>query len=126
MSKEIVTKGGSTIRRISRWIKIRQNYSPNKRNPLWYYVTDGNGYREGEEKFNIDSGLFLDYFVWNGRKWAIGQFLHLSYPMMWEDENGKICWISGYDSEDYYNPILIELDENCEMVRVYEEVKPVD
>lgn len=122
MKKEIVTKDGRIIRRISRWIRIRHNYSPNKRNSLWYYVTDGNGYREGQEKFNADSGLFLDYFVWNGRKWAIEQFLRMDFPMMWRNSEGKLRWICGYDGENYYNPILIEMDEYCENVRVYEEV----
>ena len=119
----IETKDGNKIKRVSRWIKIRRNYHPNHRNSLWYYVMDGNGYREGQEKFDPETGLYLDYFVWNGRKWAIEQFYRMDYPMMWEDENGKLNWLSCYDSENYYNPILLEFDEYCEYVRVYEEVK---
>lgn len=41
---------------------------------------------------------------------------------MWKDEDGKIHYLSGYDSEDYYNPIMIESSEYCEYVRVYQEV----
>ena len=40
---------------------------------------------------------------------------------MWEDENGKLQYLSGYDSENYYNPIMIEFSEACEYVRVYKE-----
>ena len=118
--KLILTKDGKTIKRMSRWIKIRQAYGVSKRNRLCYYATDENGYREGNSNFNPDSRLFLDYFVWNGRRWAIEQFYCLDYPIMYE-ENGKLQYLSGYDSENYYNPILIEIDNNGEYVRVYEE-----
>ena len=119
----ITTKDGNKIQSVSRWIKIRHNYSPCKRNPLWYYVMDGNGYREGQDKFDKNTGLFLDYFVWNGRKWALEQFLRPSYPEMWEDKDGKLHWLSGYDCENYFNPIQIELDDGCEYVKVYEGVR---
>ena len=118
---EIITKDGKTIRRLSRWIKIQRAYNVNKRNSLWYYVTDGNGYREGQSGFDPSTGLYLDYFRWNGRTWAVEQFMRLVYPIFWEDKEGKLNWLSGYDSENYYNPILIEFDEYCEYVRVYEE-----
>ena len=123
MGKVIETKEGTKLRRVSRWIKIRQNYSPTPRNSLWYYVMDGNGYREGQEKFDKNTGLYLNYFVWCGRKWAMEQFLRLpNFPVMWE-ENGKLHWVCGYDAENYFNPIQIEIDEYGEYVRVYEEVK---
>ena len=118
--KTIVTKDGRKIRRVSRWISIRHAYNVTKRHSLWYYATDGNGYRNGSEKFDPSSETYLDYFVWNGRKWAIDQFYRLDYPIMWE-EDSKLNFIGGYDSENYYNPILIEIDEYGEYVRVYEE-----
>lgn len=125
--KKILTSDGRTLVRRSRWIEVRKNYNPNKRNRLWYYVTDGNGYREGQKGYDPSSGLFLDYFRWNGRNWAIEQFYSVSgtmgflAPIMFEDENGKTSYIAGYDSENYYNPILIEVDDCGEYVRVYEE-----
>jgi len=117
----IKTKDNRELKRVSRWIQIRHNYRPNKRNSLWYYVQDENGYREGRKGYNPENGLYLDYFVWNGRTWAIEQFYRMDVPMMWE-EDGKLHWVAGYDSENYYNPILIEMDEYGEYVRVYEEV----
>ena len=124
--KKIVTKEGRTLKRVSRWIRIRQNYNPSRRNPLWYYVTDGNGRREGQTGYDPSTGLFLDYFVWNGRKWALEQFIRLGGPwggppIMFTDDNGKTSCIAGYDSENYHNPILIEIDDYGEYVRVYEE-----
>lgn len=121
MKTEIITKDGNTIYRVSRWIKRQTNYNPSKRNSLWYYVTDGNGYREGQTNFDPSIGLYLDYFRWNGRTWAIEQFLRLDYPIMYEEKDGKLWYLSGYDSENYYNPILIEIDETGDYIRVYEE-----
>lgn len=121
MKTKIITKDGNTIFRVSRWIKRQTNYNPSKRNSLWYYVTDGNGYREGQTNFDPETGLYLDFFRWNGRTWAIEQFYRLDYPIFYEDKEGKYQYLSGYDSENYYNPILIEIDETGEYIRVYEE-----
>lgn len=122
---EFKTQNGTTLIRVSRWIRIRQNYNPNKRNSLWYYVKDGNGWREGQPGYDPESGLFLDYFRFNGRNYALEQFISNSsawgYPIFFEDENGKTSFISGYDSENYVNPLLIELDDCCEYVRCYYE-----
>lgn len=119
--KVLKTQDNREIKRVSRWIEIKHNYSPNKRNSLFYYATDENGYRDGQNAFNPANGLYLDYFKWNGRTWAIEQFMRLDYPIFYNDSNGKLGVISAYDSENYYNPILIELDEYGEHVRVYEE-----
>ena len=124
--KKIAASDGRTLIRRSRWIKVRTNYNPSKRNSLWYYVNDGNGRREGQTGFDPSSGLYLDWFPWNGRKWAMEQFIALGgpwggAPILFEDENGKTSCIAGYDSENYYNPILIEVDDCGEYVRVYEE-----
>ena len=127
--KKIPTSDGRTLVRLSRWIKIDHNYNPHKRNVLWSYVRDGSGYGVYSDKFNPANGLFLDFFRWNGRKWAIEQFYSTSgtmgflAPMMFENEDGKTSSIAGYDSENYFNPILIELDECGERVRVYEEAR---
>ena len=121
INTKIICTDGKIIYRKSRWIKRQTNYNPNKRNSLFYYATDENGYREGQTGYNPKNGLYLDYFRWNGRNWAIEQFLRLDYPIMWEDKEGKLNFLSGYDSENYYNPILIEIDETGEYIRVYEE-----
>ena len=128
MNKQIICTDGKIIYRKSRWIKRRTNYNPNKRNSLAYYITDGYGYREGTENYNPveHGGKFLDYFRWNGRNYAIEQFMSMSSPFcsmvyQWEDREGKLNFLSGYDSENYFNPILIEISDCGEYIRVYEE-----
>lgn len=117
------------MRRVSRWITVKHNYNPRKNNALWEYVSDENGYKPYQEKyFNPENGLYLDYFTYQGRNYAIEQFLALGNPfytafsLAYENENGQLCYLSGVDAEDLYNPIYIEFDECCERVRVYEYI----
>ena len=63
----------------------------------------------------------MDYFRFGGRAYAINQFFRLDFPIFFENEEGKTTYLSGYDSENYYNPLLIELDDCGEFVRLYEE-----
>lgn len=127
MGRIFSTTDGNKIERVSRWITIQHNYNPGKQNRLFYYAMDENGYREGQEKYNPENGLYLDFFRWNGRTWAIEQFINMAspwaVPVMFYDETEKLNHLAGYDSEDYYNPVMIELDECGERVRVYREVK---
>lgn len=113
--------------RLSRWIRIKQNYNPKKNNSLWDYVTDENGYKPYNEKFNPEEGLFLDYFTFNGKNYALEQFYRLGNPFFvpvsysYETEDGKVNYLSGIDMDgNIYNPLYIEIDENGEFVRVYE------
>lgn len=115
--KTFTTTNGQQIKRVSRWIKVRQAYNITTRHNLHYYA------EQLDENENV-----LDYFIYNGKKYAINQFFRFgtmftpgTIPMFYE--NDKLYYISGYDSENYYNPIMIELSECCESVRVYEEVQ---
>ena len=116
------------MRRVSRWITIKHNYNPRPNNYLWDYVMDENGYKPYQNTFNPENGLYLDYFTWRGRNYAIEQFWRLGNPfytafsLAYEIENGGLCYLSGVDAENIYNPIYIEFDECCERVRVYEEI----
>lgn len=123
--KLIKTTDGKTLKRVSRWIKVRQNYNPSKRNGLWDYVRDENGYGPYSDKFDPETAM-LDFFRWNGRNWALEQFYSLGgmmggAPIFFENEDGKLSYIAGYDSQNYFNPILIEVDDCSEYVRIYEE-----
>ena len=119
--------GTKTFHLVSRWIKVQHNYNPTKRNALWCYVMDENGYKPSEQRFNPDSDLYLDYFKWNGRTYALEQFLSYSNPFWnpvsygYKDENRYPHFLSGVDMENIYSPISVEFDEYCEHVRVYEE-----
>jgi len=110
--------------RASRWIAVKHNYNPTKRNSLWDYVTDGSGYRSSESKFNPEDGLYLDYFEWNGRKFALDQFLGFGNPFYLPEEeyyleNGEWHRLAGVDMDNYWRPIRVEFDEWGEHVRVY-------
>ena len=115
--------------RKSRWIKIKTNYKPSKRNALWDYVTDGSGYHPYQDQFNPAEGLYLDYFTYNGRNYSIDQFMRIGCAFdcmgryLGYYENGDKHYLAGYDSADYFNPIFIELDEYGENVRIYEEAR---
>lgn len=122
--------GTQEFYRVSRWITVKHNYNPCKNNKLWDYVMDGYGYKPYQENFNPDEngGLFLDFFTWNGRNYAVEQFCALGNPFWnpvnysYEDTDGKLHFLSGVDGEEYYHPIFVEFDECCERVRVYEEI----
>ena len=123
--RKFKTENGTTLKRVSRWIKVRQAYNITKRHSLYGYATDENGHYEGSSNFNPKSETFLDYFIFCGKKYALNQFIGCSsqwgYPIMFYDEFENLNHISGYDSEDYYKPLLIELSESGEYVRCYYE-----
>lgn len=114
--KTFITTDGKQIKRISRWIKIKQAYNITERHNLYYYA------EQIDENENV-----LDYFVFNGRKYALSQFYRFGTmftptpPLMFY-ENDKLQFISGYDSENYFNSLLIEISDCGEYVRIYEEL----
>lgn len=127
--KIIEAKDGRKYRRISRWITLKTNYNPTKRNSLWDYVTDESGYHPYQDEFNPKNGLYLDYFRFGGRTYALEQFYVLGSvwlpgpPPMYDDEDGKLGVIGTVDMDsNMYHPIYGEWDECCEHVRLYEEV----
>ncbi len=126
MKKLLKTDIGGWVERLSRWIEIKHNYNPSlSRNPLADYIVDENGHENGSSMFDPNSNLSLDYFVFDGKKYAMGQFARLgsawAWPIFYEEDGCKIP-LAGYDHETYYDPIYIELDDACEHVRVYHEV----
>lgn len=121
-------ENGKKLERVSRWISVKENYTPGKNNSLWDYVTDENGYKPYQDGFNPENGLYLDYFKFAGRTYAIEQFFGIGSiadmigHSMGYIENGERHYLSGFDSEDYYNPLYIEIEDGGEHVRLYREV----
>ena len=117
-----------TFECISRWIKVKHNYNPGKRNPLWDYVQDEMGYHPGNGRFNPANGLYLDYFTFKGRNYAIEQFLALGNPFWmpviysYEDKEGKLHFLSAVDGDTMFDPLYIECDEYVENLRVWRAV----
>ena len=118
--------GKNTVTRLSRWVQIKQNYNVNKRNSLYEFSIDENGYKPGQSEYNPANANYLDYFRFNGRNYAIEQFIALGSawcggaPYEFTDTDGKSTFIHAVDCYgDLYEPLYIELDENGERVRVY-------
>lgn len=115
------------IRRISRWIQVERTYDITPRHSLYDFCTDDNGYHPYQDKFNPERGIYLDYFRFRGRKYALEDFYRLGsmmlpFSMMWEEKDG-LHWIGGCEmSGNIFHSLLIELDDFGEHVRVYEEV----
>lgn len=127
--KIIEAKDGRKYRRISRWISLKTNYNPTKRNSLWDYATDEAGNHPYDRDFDPTSDLYLDYFRFGGRTYALEQFYRLGTmwivetPIMYDDEDGKLGVIGTVDMDsNMFHPIYGEWDECCEHVRLYEEV----
>ena len=126
--KEFLTKDKQNrVKRVSRWIQIKQNYNVSKRNGLFEFSTDENGYTPVQENYNPENGTFLYYFRFGGRNYAINQFIVLGsvwcggVPYEFTDTDGKSTFIHAVDFYgDLYNPLYIELEEGGERVRVYE------
>ena len=118
--------GKNTVTRLSRWIQVKQNYNVSKRNSLYEFSIDENGYKPGQSEYNPVNANYLDYFCFNGRNYAIEQFIALGSvwcggaPYEFTDTDGKSTFIHAVDfCGDLYKPLYIELDENGERVRVY-------
>lgn len=111
--KTFTTTDGKTLVRLSRWIKLHYEYVSKKHSLYDYADTDSS-----------DDMVLLIWFQFRRKKYAMNQFICMNgvwaNPVMFEDETGKLNYLSGYDCEDYYNPIMIELSEDGEYVRVYQ------
>ena len=102
--KTFYTKDGKNIvNRLSRWITIKQAYNVNRRNSLFDFSTDENGYKPGQDEYNPANGTFLDYFSFNGRKYAIEQFIALGSvwcggaPYEFTDTDGQSTFVHAVD-----------------------------
>lgn len=97
-------------KKISRWIKIK-----------YIYVTNRHSLSDYAELDEENNKLLLCCFSHKGKLYAIGQFMRLPYPIMFDDTDGKLNVIGGCDATSYYNPYLLEIDDNGEYVRLWQE-----
>lgn len=95
-------------KKVSRWIKIK-----------YILITNRHSLADYAEKY--DDKLLVMCFSHKGRLYAFDQFIRLSYPIMFEDNDGKTTVLSGYDSANWYNPFLIEIHQDGEYIRLWEE-----
>ena len=59
------------------------------------------------------------YFRHNGRRFYLDDFLRNTAPIEIEAADGEKITLHGYEAEQYYKPLFIELDDAGEYCRVY-------
>ena len=106
MNKKTFIADGRSYQKSSRWIKIQNGEVKNKNHSLYDYKEDDNS---------------ITYFTHSGKRYAISQFMRLSYPIMIEEEG----IIGGYDIECSYKPYLLEISDCGEYARLWEEVSDI-
>ena len=95
MRKTYTTKDGGKIRKVGRMKKIY---------------------------FGI-SETASPYFMWGGRRQSLDEIPALHYPVMYEDEAGKVGAIGGYITLCNWGGVLVEIDPNGEAVQLWEEIE---
>lgn len=99
------------LKKVSRWISVKGLEVTEKHSLYCYGEDTENGKR------------YVYTFRYNGRLYALDQFLNRFGIMGFDKKCEEYpAFISGYDSENYYNPLLIEIDEYGEKVRLYTEI----
>lgn len=101
------------LKPVSRWIRLEYKYVT-KRHSLAIYADFSDDSDDGK-------GL-LTCFRHNNRLYALAQFMKLSSPVYFENEDGKLDFCCGYDCTDYSNhPLLINISDGGEYIRLFEE-----
>ena len=112
--RTITTTENRTYKKVSNWIEIKYQYVT-KRHSLSDYAdfcgTDNE--KEGS----------LTYFTFKGKKYALGQFMRLTHPEFFENEEGEQSFLCGYDRTDYYKPLMLELSDCADSVRLFEVIE---
>ena len=108
--KRFKTQNGYDIIRLSGWLKIHTSIVTQRHSLAMY----------GGETTE-DGKLSVDWIQFRGNKYPLRRF-ERCYPIMFDDEEGKLSHLSGYDVENFYNPIMIELNYDGEpYVRIYQQ-----
>lgn len=110
------TKDGRIIQGTGRWIALQCAPGITPRHGLYEYGDDnGDGTRDAW------------YFTHYGHRFALGQFFRfggpwgLSHQPMWEEADG-LHHMAGVEADRWDAPLMIELSECCDAVRVWQEV----
>lgn len=85
-----------------------------------YTTTDGQKIKKVGRKKKI---YFTDtdtYFMWNGRRQKLFEIPRLSYPIMYEDQDGKLGSIGGYITISNCFGVYVEVSADCETIQLWE------
>ncbi len=110
--KEIKTSENRTYKMVSNWIEIKYKYVT-KRHGLADYADFSKGEKEG----------LLTYFTFKGKNYSLGQFMRLSYPEFFQNEDDKQSFLCGYDCTNYYNPLMIEISDSADCIRLFQQIE---
>lgn len=105
------TDDGMEVRRVSRWLPVKEK-KVTKKHSLYDYA---------------DEQKYVLYFRFKKKDYALGQFMRFDYgpggkcPVI-QQKGGEQILLAGYDATEYYKPYMLEWNETCECVRLYEEV----
>lgn len=116
------------IKRVSRWIRLRTAYDITERHSLYDYCHSVlNGLSPMQDGFDNSLGNYLDYFVFNKRKYALDNFINryvYRFGMLGLDSNCKDLpeYIAGYEFDNNYKPLMCELSSDGKYIRLYQEV----
>lgn len=88
---------------------------------------DQNLYPFKLKKFGRVKRIFFDrggraYYCRGNMRTYIDIVERLTYPYFYEDENGKVGVISGYEYIGAYSPLYVEILDDGESVQLWEEV----
>lgn len=105
------------LKKVSRWITINDKMITS-RHHLWNY-----GYNENGDRTDTDKKRYILSFRWNNREYCLEQFLSRFSFIVGFDQDCKEypSYITGYDGENYFNPLYCELDEVNLKIRLYTE-----
>ncbi len=76
-----------------------------------------------EDEHDSERDFEPSFWYWN-KRYYLNDFIRVhNNPWVLDDYPS---FIHGYESENYYSPLFIGLDDACETVTVYREVQNVD
>jgi hypothetical protein len=110
------TTDGTIIQGTGRWIPIHCAPAVTSRSALYEYGED-----------NGDGTRLAHYFNHYGHRFALGEFIRNGgpwgppVPLMWEEADG-LHHLAGVQANRWDHPLLVELSDCGEAVRVWQEV----
>lgn len=111
MGKIITSTDGKQYQIISEWKPIRyMNITHN--HSLWDF---------GEETDNKKYRM-IAYFDFYNRRYAISQFMRVEPPIAFYDRLGYMQVISGYDSLGGISPMLLQVNDGGNYMRLFKQV----
>ena len=109
--------GNYELEAISGWLPIKQ-----KRVTKQHWMFDyGDKGTELTSKSGKKKTREVCYFSWGHSDYPLGLVIQLTYPMFFENEDGKTSYICGFVGISNSMGFSVEMDDSCEAVRLFTE-----